>query len=259
MIKIEPIPAFDDNYIWCLIDEQSRQAAIVDPGDATAVIDYLAAQQLQLHAIIITHHHFDHVGGVEQLLAHCPVKVFGPINDAISSITDPLAQGDTVSLFGLEFEVFTVPGHTLDHIAYFSDNSSAGPVLFCGDTLFAGGCGRLFEGDPAMMLESLTKLAALPGPTRVYCAHEYTLANLQFAQAVEPDNIELQQRITLDGHKRQQSLPTVPSLLSLEKATNPFLRCDTGSVIDSAQSRNGQIGTDPVEVFATIRSWKDNF
>ena len=259
MIKIEAIPAYEDNYIWCLFDSETRQAIVVDPGDAQPVLTTLEALNLELAAIFITHHHFDHVGGVEQLLATHPCTVYGPANDAINSINVSLTEGDHVDALGLSFQINCVPGHTLDHIAFYADNVDGGPVLFCGDTLFAGGCGRLFEGDAAMMVNSLGKLSAMAGDTRVYCAHEYTLANLKFASAVEPGNDELQQRIVSDSAKREQAIPTVPSLLSLEKATNPFLRCDVGTVIDSAQRKKGSLCRDPVEVFATIRSWKDNF
>ena len=259
MIKIEPIPAYADNYIWCLYDDSSAQAVIVDPGDAKPVLDYLKANNLALAAIIITHHHFDHIGGVEELLSHNQVSVYGPDNNTIASITHTLTEGARINLLGLDFEVLCIPGHTLDHIAYYCENGSEGPLVFCGDTLFAGGCGRVFEGDPAMMYSSLNKLAALPLDTRIYCAHEYTLGNLAFAKAVEPANTELLQRIVTDTSKRSESLPTVPSLLSLEKATNPFLRCDVDSVIGAAQAFKGKIYHDPVEVFATIRSWKDNF
>lgn len=259
MIKIETIPAYEDNYIWCLFDSETRQALVVDPGDAQPVLARLEALNLELAAIFITHHHFDHVGGIEQLLAVHPCTVYGPSNDAIDAINVSLTEGDHVNALGLSFQITCVPGHTLDHIAFYADSVDGGPVLFCGDTLFAGGCGRLFEGDAAMMLGSLEKLGSLPGDTRVCCAHEYTLANLKFANAVEPGNNALQQRITRDTAKREQAIPTVPSLLSLEKATNPFLRCDVSSVIDSAQRKKGSICRDPVEVFATIRSWKDNF
>ncbi len=223
MIHIEPIPAFNDNYIWCISDDTSRKAAVVDPGDAAPVEQALLDRQLELSAILITHHHFDHTGGIEQLIKHRNIPVYGPENDAVALINHRLNERSTLSLFGLNFSVLEIPGHTLDHIAlYCADTGLGYPVVFCGDTLFAGGCGRIFEGDPAMMLNSLHKLAALPAATRVYCAHEYTLGNLSFANAVEPDNDALNERIRTDSKRRQDNIPTVPSVLATEFATNPF-------------------------------------
>lgn len=258
MIKIEAIAAFNDNYIWCLFDEVTRQAVVVDPGDASVVISMLNENSLQLVGIIITHHHFDHTGGIDELLAINDVPVYGPVSDKINQITEPLGDGDTLTLLGLTFEVLTVPGHTLDHIAFFCSGYKDHPIVFSGDTLFAGGCGRLFEGTPAMMLASLNKLAALPDQTHVYCAHEYTLANLAFAAAVEPDNEALQQRILHDQNLRNKNLPTVPSILATERRTNPFLRSHIPSVIASTQQRD-ETDTNPETVFAAIRTWKDNF
>ena len=259
MISVEPIAAFSDNYIWCLIDSESRRAAVVDPGDAAPVKAALQQRQLSLQAILITHHHFDHTGGITELLADYPVAVYGPVSDNIPQITHPLREHDTLSLFGLEFSVLAIPGHTLDHIALYCDQSADGPLLFCGDTLFAGGCGRVFEGTAAMMLQSLNKLAALPAATRVYCAHEYTLANLAFADAVEPTNQRLQRRIERDSELRQQDRPTLPSTIADELHTNPFLRCGEDSVISSARRHSGQACANPEQVFAVVRSWKDNF
>jgi hydroxyacylglutathione hydrolase len=259
MIQIKPIPAFNDNYIWCLFDDQSKQAVIVDPGDATPVIEALQASQLELVAILITHHHFDHTGGIDGLLEHYSVPVYGPDSDKIPQISVPLTERDSFSVLGLQFEVLTIPGHTLDHIALYCAESATGPLVFCGDTLFAGGCGRLFEGDPAMMLQSLNKLAALPATTQVFCAHEYTMANLKFAATVEPNNQQLQQRLLDDGARRQQQQPTIPSTIATELQTNPFLRCSEAAVISSAAGHSGQNPREPVEVFGLIRAWKDNF
>lgn len=261
MIKIEPIAAFSDNYIWCLYDDQSRRAVIVDPGDAGPVSSALQARNLSLAAIFITHHHFDHTGGIDGLLAEwgSSIPVYGPLNDSIDQITQQLEDGDRFSFLDLEFSVLTVPGHTLDHIALFCDTADCGPFVFCGDTLFAGGCGRLFEGNPPMMLESLAKLAQLPPDTRAYCAHEYTMANLSFASAVEPDNQALQQRVLDDGQRRSEGLPTVPSTIAMERLTNPFLRSDQAAVIQAAQAHSGESCADEAQVFAVIRGWKDNF
>lgn len=257
MLNIQPIAAFSDNYIWLLFDEDSRKAFVVDPGDAAPVEKILQALNLELAGILVTHHHFDHVGGVQALRANHQPVVYGPHNPGIEGITERFAAGDTVEVLGLTFEVLEVPGHTLDHIAFF--HRGAPSLLFCGDTLFAGGCGRLFEGNPPMMLQSLQSLAVLPPDTRVYCAHEYTLANLAFAKAVEPENPELQQRITDAQATRQAGEPTVPSSIALELATNPFLRCGEDALRNSLQQQGKLQGHSTVEVFATVRGWKDNF
>lgn len=257
MLNIQPIAAFADNYIWLLFDDTSGQAFVVDPGDAAPVLEALAQRNLELAGILITHHHFDHVGGLQDLCSKYDPVVYGPRNPAIDGISSKLAGGDHIEVLGAGFDVLEVPGHTLDHIAYFHDGDT--PLLFCGDTLFAGGCGRVFEGNPPMMLESLQSLAALPSATRVYCAHEYTLANLAFAQAVEPDNTELAERIQLAEAARERGEPTVPSVIALELATNPFLRCARPELID-ALSRQGKLqGESPPEVFTTVRGWKDSF
>ena len=258
MLSIEPIKAFNDNYIWLLYDPASRQAAVVDPGDAAPVMAALEARQLDLAAILITHHHFDHVGGLETLCQHYDPLVYGPHNPAIGGIQQRLASGDQVDVLGLRFDVLEVPGHTLDHIAYFHPAET--PLLFCGDTLFAGGCGRVFEGTPAMMHASLQVLAALPPATRVFCAHEYTLANLAFAAAVEPDNQALAGRIAQARAARERDEPTVPSELALELATNPFLRCAQPELIASLQAQGKLSGAAAApEVFASVRGWKDSF
>jgi hydroxyacylglutathione hydrolase len=257
MLTIQPIPAFDDNYIWLLYDQQTREAFVVDPGDAAPVVAALQELQLDLTGILITHHHFDHVGGLKQLKDRYDPVVFGPRNPAIDGLTQTLQAGDNIEALGQSFDVLEVPGHTLDHIAYF--HPGAEPLLFCGDTLFAGGCGRLFEGTPPMMHQSLQSLAALPPETRVYCAHEYTLANLAFARAVEPDNVDLAQRITEAEARRARNEPTVPSSLALELATNPFVRCAEPALLAALQAQGRLEGESGAEVFATVRGWKDNF
>lgn len=257
MFDIQPIEAFSDNYIWLLVEAGTNSACVVDPGDATPVIERLEKLGLTLTEILITHHHFDHVGGLATLRERYRPLVYGPENPAIEGIDHALREGDNIEVFGATFTVLEVPGHTLDHIAYFQDSED--PVLFCGDTLFAGGCGRLFEGNPPMMLQSLEALAALPSSTRVYCAHEYTLANLAFARAVEPDNEALAARISAAEATRARGEPTVPSDIGLELATNPFLRCTESDLIDSLASQGRLEGTSPAEVFTTVRGWKDNF
>jgi len=257
MLWIEPIPAFNDNYIWLLRNPDSREAVVVDPGDAAPVLAVLARQELRLTGILVTHHHPDHVGGLARLVAETAPTVFGPRNRTISGIDRRLGAGDRIELLGRTFEVMEVPGHTLDHIAYFSAGDP--PLLFCGDTLFAGGCGRLFEGTAPMMHHSLRSLAALPAETRVYCAHEYTLANLAFARAVEPDNPDLVKRQAQAEAARARGEPTVPSSIAVERATNPFLRCDNAAVVASLRSQGRLRGEAPEEVFAAVRGWKDNF
>lgn len=257
MLNIQPIPAFDDNYIWLLVDTEAGRACVVDPGDAAPVLSTLEGAGLTLTDILVTHHHYDHVGGLQALCDAYGPEVNGPVNDAIAQVTTRVKAGDTVEVLGHEFSVLEVPGHTLDHIAYFHDARQ--PLLFCGDTLFAGGCGRVFEGSPPMMWRSLKSLAALPGNTRVYCAHEYTLANLDFASAVEPQNGALRERLSEARQTRERGEPTVPSSLSLELATNPFLRCEQPELLAALASQGRLEGTAPEEVFATVRGWKDNF
>jgi hydroxyacylglutathione hydrolase len=257
MLTVTPIEAFTDNYIWCLHEPGSTDAFVVDPGDAGVVLQALDQQGLQLAGILITHHHFDHTGGLEQLLEHRQVPVYGPQNPAISLISQRLSAGDCITALGREFEVIEVPGHTLDHIAFYGAGDI--PLLFCGDTLFAGGCGRLFEGDASTMYQSLSRLAGLPADTLVYCAHEYTLANLAFAAAVEPGNAQLQARIVRDTASRDQNTPTVPSQLALELATNPFLRSGQPELATHMRDRARVDPADPIAVFAAVRGWKDSF
>jgi len=257
MLTIQPICAFSDNYIWLLYDEQSRQAFVVDPGDAAPVTATLQELGLELAGILITHHHFDHVGGLEALTQQYSPVVYGPHNPAIDGITQRLGAGQSVEVLGHSFDVLEVPGHTLDHIAYFHAGET--PLLFCGDTLFAGGCGRVFEGTPPMMHSSLQALAALPTATRVYCAHEYTLANLAFASAVEPDNAALSERVAQAQATRSRNEATVPSTLALELATNPFLRCEAPELKAALRAQGKLQGETGDEVFATVRGWKDNF
>ena len=264
MMKITPIPAFNDNYIWLLtcqdhLEENQNRAWVVDPGDAAPVLKALDQQALSLAGILITHHHADHTGGISQLLQHFPVPVIGPANSNINGISQPVCEDDEIEVLGTTFRVISVPGHTLDHIAYFSDSAADQPTLFCGDTLFAGGCGRLFEGTPETMLLSLKKLAALPENTQVFCAHEYTTANLCFAVAVEPDNEILQQRVVEVQQLRQRETPSVPSTLAQEKATNPFLRASVPAVISAAKNREKDLKNDEASVFKVIRKWKDCF
>ena len=261
-ITITPIPAFADNYIWAMV--AGSICVVVDPGDAAPVLTFLAERSLSLDAILVTHHHADHVGGVHELTARSPVPVYGPAVENIACVTHPLHEGDAVALPAFvdePFRVIEVPGHTRGHIAYVS-----GDILFCGDTLFAGGCGRLFEGTAAQLHDSLTRLAALPEKTRVFCTHEYTLSNLRFAMAVDADNSDLVERVFVEQERRARNVPTLPSNIGLERATNPFLRCTTASIIDStriyAQTHANLVDahlSQEVNVFAALRQWKNEF
>lgn len=259
MLTVHRIPAFEDNYIWLIRNPERASAAVVDPGDAKPVIKTLKSLGLELAAILITHHHWDHIGGIEDLLAYQKAPVYGPANENIPHRDHALKDHDRVKIEALDadFEVIDVPGHTAGHIAYYTDNPGGEKLLFCGDTLFAGGCGRLFEGTAEQMHQSLSRIAALPDDTQVYCAHEYTEANLVFARIAEPDNNDLQQRQQEVEAMRGRNEATVPSLLGVEKATNPFLRFDEPSIIRAAEGFAGRHLQGGAEVFGTVRHWKD--
>jgi hydroxyacylglutathione hydrolase len=251
-----PIPAFTDNYLWLLHDGQ--RALIVDPGDAFPVLQALKDNQLQLESILVTHHHADHTGGVDALREATGARVFGPAHEQIPGPFTPLVDGDTVHVLGLDFQVIDVPGHTAGHIAFFTPEADGKPLLFCGDTLFSGGCGRLFEGTPAQMLASLDRLACLPGDTAVCCTHEYTMANLRFALAVEPDNRELIGYHARCAALRQAGKPTLPTSIVQELLINPFLRTRHPTVMAAAQ-RFDPAAHDDATLFAAIRQWKNQF
>ncbi len=257
MMTIEALPAFSDNYIWLLPEPAQQRCAVVDPGDAAPVLAWLAAHpHYRLSDILITHHHADHVGGVEALKAATGARVIGPAREKIPARDLAVDDGDSVAVLGYRFEVIAVPGHTLGHIAFHEAEQH---WLFCGDTLFAAGCGRLFEGSPEQMHASLSRLAALPGQTQVFCAHEYTQSNLRFAQAVEPDNPQIAQRLRQVNAWRQAGRISLPSNLELERATNPFLRCQQAAVIAKVEEREGAQARAPSAVFACLRAWKDRF
>lgn len=250
------LPAFSDNYLWLLHD--GTHALVVDPGDAEPVFAALKHHSLKLSAILVTHHHADHVGGVAALRDATGATVYGPVRERIPEPFIPVSGGAHVNALGISFRVIDVPGHTAGHIAYFADNVNGAPLLFCGDTLFSGGCGRLFEGTPQQMLASLDKLAALPSDTRVCCAHEYTLANLRFASAVEPGNTALSEYLRECEALRAAGAPTLPSSIGTERAVNPFLRSREASVTQAVQAHVAT-PTDEVAVFAALREWKNNF
>jgi hydroxyacylglutathione hydrolase len=253
-MQIFPIPAFEDNYIWTLVDGQ--RCVVVDPGDAAPVLRELQARRLTLDAIVITHWHPDHIGGIAELKRQFDVPVLGPAAEAgrIAALTRRLKDEDAVEILGRRFQVIGVPGHTLGHIAYYAPGT-----LLCGDTLFSAGCGRLFEGTPAQMHHSLSRLAALPGETLVYCTHEYTLANLAFARTVEPDNAAIANQLMRVRAMRGNQEPSLPTTLALEKEINPFLRTGLPAVAQAARQWSGGSLPDGVAVFTALRSWKDQF
>ena len=254
MITPTPVPVFNDNYVWILREQGNRGAIAVDPGDALPVSEFLESRDLGLSAILVTHHHGDHIGGVEDLVDHFRCPVYGPAAEDIDGLSHAVGDGDRVLLGDLDFQVLDVPGHTRGHVAYFGND-----MLFSGDTLFAGGCGRIFEGTPEMMFRSLSTLAQLPSTTLVYCAHEYTAANLRFARAVEPDNPTVRERQEETEITLAAGRPTVPSTLELELRTNPFLRCEHPDIVKAANRHAGRQLEPGVETFAEIRRWKDGF
>ena len=258
-MKLIPLPAFQDNYLWLLHD--GRRALVVDPGDASPVLAALGEGGLQLEAILVTHHHPDHVGGVDALREATGARVFGPARERIPEPLQRLEEGNAIEALGLRFEVIDVPGHTAGHIAYYCAHpgDEDAPLLFCGDTLFSGGCGRLFEGTAAQMHDSLGKLAALPGDTRVCCAHEYTLGNLKFATAVEPGNSRLSHYRQQCELRRSHGEPTLPSSIALEREVNPFLRTRIPEVAQAAHAYDAADVNDEVAVFAALRQWKNEF
>lgn len=257
LINLLALPAFEDNYIWVLHDGQC--AVVVDPGDAAPVIELLDRQGLELQHILVTHHHPDHVGGLDALRPRLRGRVWAPPDEGIPGNNIDVTEGAVIDLPGCRATVLRTPGHTLGHVAYLVEvPGSTAPWLFCGDTLFAGGCGRLFEGTPAQMHASLQRLAALPPATLVCCAHEYTLANLRFARAVEPGNENIDARIQACELLRSRGHPTLPSTIESELLVNPYLRCHLPEVMASAR-RAGAPDDEPLSVFTALRAWKNRY
>lgn len=255
-LDVLAIPALKDNYIWAIIAPSEESAVIVDPGEVTPVRHFLLHRGLSLKGILLTHHHADHSQGIEGLLDFYAVPVIGAGKNKVPAISEIVEDGATIQIpdFPISFKAMAIPGHTLDHTAYYTDEA-----LFPGDTLFAAGCGRVFEGTHAQMFASLQKLDALPDQTKIYCGHEYTLNNLRFAETVEPNNTAIPKRMAEVKALRDQDLPSLPSTMAMEKATNPFLRCTVPEVIASAEQYVGHKLNGPVEVFTVLRKWKDNF
>ena len=254
MINIEPIEAFSDNYIWLVTTNEG--SIVIDPGESSKTIELLKKRDLNLKAIFITHHHFDHTGGIDEVKLFSSAKVYGPKND-ISSIDVRVEVGQALSLIGIDFEIIELPGHTMDHIAFYTNNNG-NPLLFCGDTLFAGGCGRVFEGTFGQMYESLIKLKSLPANTKVFSGHEYTTANLSFAKEVEPLNKNIISRYNEVLKLRKEGIPTLPTTIEIELRTNPFFRCDVKEIQDSLLKKFN-IKRNEQEIFKALREWKDNF
>ena len=255
-MNLSAVPAFSDNYIWML--DNGKEALVVDPGEARPVEAALDAKGLSLAAILVTHHHADHVGGVDALRSRLHGQVFGPAGETVPQPCQGLVEGDVIEALGLRFAVIDVPGHTAGHIAFFNAEGAGEPIVFCGDTLFSAGCGKLFEGTPEQMHASLSKLAALADATRVCCGHEYTVSNLKFAHAVEPANADIADRLEHAKALRAQGRPTLPSPIGIERRINPFLRCAEPFVVDAALARGAQ-SRSGADVLAAIRTWKNEF
>ncbi len=256
MLEIIPLPALKDNYIWLLKNKASRHIAIVDPSEAEPVLNLIDSERLIPIAIMITHHHWDHVDGIAGITEQYDIPVYTPKTESVAGSTNPVGEGDIVALdeLDLKLSILDVPGHTSGAIAYYAEG-----MVFSGDTLFTAGCGRLFEGTPPQMHTSLSKFKSLPDDTLLYCGHEYTLSNLQFAANVEPDNKAIQERLMLTRRTRDKGEPTVPATLKIEKETNPFLRCEETSVINATREHFAKKLDKSDEVFAAVRRWKDDF
>ncbi|GAA3909023.1 hydroxyacylglutathione hydrolase [Halomonas cibimaris] len=255
MLSVTPIPAFSDNYIWLLRQDASQKVCVVDPGDAAPIMEVLEREALELETILITHHHHDHTGGLDELTSRYSPQVIGPDNPAIAGITRAVGEGDEVRVMGRLFEVMATPGHTLDHISFFTPGIPS--LLFCGDTLFCAGCGRLFEGSPEQLHQSLKRFAALPEETLVFAAHEYTQANLTFARQADPDNEDVAYALQESRRAREAERPTLPSTIGRELNINPYLRVHTASVRHAAGTQGAN--NSDLATLTTLREWKNRF
>lgn len=257
-MRVVPVPVLHDNYSYLVVDEVEKVAAVVDCAEVEPMLAAAQAEGATITTVLSTHHHYDHVGGNEEIAAKLPLRIYGNADDdgRIPALTDGVREGDTIHIGGLIARPILVPAHTSGHMAYYFEEHRA---LFTGDTLFAAGCGRLFEGDPAQMMDSLAKLNALPEPTKVYCGHEYTVRNLEFAATLEPRNKAISDKLAWAGARRRDGQPTVPSTLGSERSTNPFLRTRSQELRESIQERFPEVGEDDVEIFAATRRLKDEF
>jgi hydroxyacylglutathione hydrolase len=260
-LKFTPIPAFRDNYIWLIENEASDDVFLVDPGQAEPALRHLDEHELTLSGVLITHSHNDHIGGINEVIASHPAPVYGPQCERIPQISSPVSEGTHVELWpGIAFEVLEIPGHLDEHVAYFFSGDAANlPAVCAGDTLFSSGCGRMFDGPPVAYKHSLDRLKRLPSETLVYCAHEYTLANLKFAVSIEPDNMNIRQKEVEVQQRLSDSKCSLPTTIASELATNPFLRCDNDRVKREVSRQSQQSLSNELETFTALRSLKDRF
>jgi hydroxyacylglutathione hydrolase len=254
MLSVEPLKAYDDNYIWLVSTNEG--SIVIDPGESNKIIDLMNKNKINLEGVLITHHHFDHTNGLNDVLDKKKLNVYGPKNN-IDGINKIVSQSDKFNLIGIDFEVLEIPGHTIDHIGFYSFNNG-NPILFCGDTLFSGGCGRVFEGTYEQMHQALNKLSKLPRNTKIYCGHEYTLSNLKFAKEVEPNNKQLEDEYKNVERLTSSNEPSLPTTLEKELNINPFLRCGISDVQNKINEKFNITGNE-LEIFVALRKWKDAF
>jgi hydroxyacylglutathione hydrolase len=254
MLSVEPIKAFTDNYIWLVSTNEG--SIVIDPGESKNIQKLIDNKTIDLKGILITHHHYDHTNGLSELVKINELEVYGPVNN-IDGINHRLTDKDKISIIGIDFDVISIPGHTLDHIGFYSANAN-NPILFCGDTLFAGGCGRIFEGTYEQMFHALKKITKLPTNTNIYCGHEYTLSNLKFALEADDSNKELIEEFKKVENKINSNIPSLPTTLDKELKVNPFLRCDNINIQNKIIEKF-KVSNNELEVFTALRKWKDNF